>query len=336
MPQEKNGKFDALVDEITVIGLEYHLASLDDNVKSNLPYIKKSIKDLPTPSSDTGIVISAGPSLQKKGSLDKIVKSGYNKLTIATDGSYIAALKKGFVPEYVLTLDPHPTRIVRWFGDPDIIKNLEKDDYFERQDLNIDFRNNTLNQNAENIEIVNKHASKTKAIVATTVHISVTKRLIEAGFDIYWWHPLVDDPNKADSLTRNFYEKIKLPCLNTGGTVGTTSWLFAELILKLKHIAVVGMDYGYYKDLPIEKTQTYYELVMKEGLDGVEKYFIDQKNPLTGEDFYIDPTYYWYRKNFYELLENSKSNINNCTEGGTLNHKQIKNMFLDDFLSQHK
>ncbi|GBF48820.1 hypothetical protein LPTSP4_03200 [Leptospira ryugenii] len=331
-----SSKFDSLVNEITVIGLEYHLTSLDDHVQANIPYVKKSIKDLPPPTSDTGIVISAGPSLQRQNSLQKIVDSGYSKITISTDGSYIASIKKGIVPEYVLTLDPHPTRIVRWFGDPDIQKNLENDDYFERQDLNVDFRTNTLKQNEENIRIVNENAGKTKAIVATTVHPSVTKRLIEAGFDIYWWHPLVDDPNKPDSLTRNFYQKIKLPCLNTGGTVGTTSWLFAELILKLKNIAVIGMDYGYYDDLPIEKTQTYYELVMKEGKEGVEQYFVPHKNSLTGQGFYIDPTYYWYRRNFYELLERSEATLINCTEGGTLEHPQIKNINFTEFLTQHK
>ena len=48
----------------------------------------------------------------------------------------------------VVTLDSHPTRIVRWFGDENLnLNKLRKDDYFRRQDLDIDFRKEMLANN---------------------------------------------------------------------------------------------------------------------------------------------------------------------------------------------
>ena len=40
--------------------------------------------------------------------------------------------------------------------------------------------------------------------------------------------------------------------------------------------------------------------------------------PGTNIKFYTDPTYYWYRNNFLELLNNSESILYNCTGSGIL------------------
>ena len=36
---------------------------------------------------------------------------------IACDGALYYLLNKKIIPDLVVTLDPHPSRIVRWFGD---------------------------------------------------------------------------------------------------------------------------------------------------------------------------------------------------------------------------
>ncbi len=49
----------------------------------------------------------------------------------------------------------------------------------------------------------------------------------------------MDDPTQTGSLTRRLYEMNKLPCMNTGGNVGTTAWIFAnsiELLLIVEKI----------------------------------------------------------------------------------------------------
>ena len=37
------------------------------------------------------------------------------------------------------------------------------------------------------------------------------------------------------------------------------------------------------------------------------EYFPVMTNPMTNEEFYIDPTYYWYRQNILELIKNSST-----------------------------
>ena len=199
--------------------------------------------------------------------------------------------------------------------------------------MDIDFRNNSIKQNLNNIDLVNRNASKSKLIIASTASSAVVDRVIEAGFDLFWWLPLVDDPDENRSLTRRMYEATKLPALNTGGNVGTAAWVFAQFWLEIQKVAVIGMDLGYYKDLPYEMTQGYHELVELLGKDGLtQEYFPVIKNALTREEFYCDPTYFWYRQNLLELVKNSSSTIYNCTEGGTLFGEGVTNMYFNDFL----
>ena len=113
----------------------------------------------------------------------------------------------------MVTLDPHPTRMVRWFGDPDFEKNLEGDDYFARQDLDIDFRKNSIEENAKNIALVD--ANRTKLVICSTSPENVVART--SGFDRYWFAPLVDNPFE-DGLTKAITTLTGLPALNTGGT----------------------------------------------------------------------------------------------------------------------
>jgi hypothetical protein len=225
--------------------------------------------------------------------------------------------------------------MIRWFGDPNLEENSKNDDFFSRQDLDVEFRKNQLQRNQENIELVNKFANKSKLIISTTAPLNLVQRTHDAGFDSYWWNPLMDDPNSDDSMTRKLYNINKLPCFNTGGTVGTAAWVFASSILKITDIAVIGMDLGYYKDTPITMTQTYYELIKHRGLENIENCFTYFKYPETGEEFYTDPTYFWYRRNLLQLLEKAiQTKTYNCSGGGTLFGENIKCMSIESFLNK--
>ncbi|MBE7438852.1 MAG: DUF115 domain-containing protein [Spirochaetales bacterium] len=334
----EDAAFNQLVDEIGEIGRQHHEASILMNAAHNAKIAEKSLKDmrvLPPEKRKSSIVISAGPSVKRRHSIRRIKESGFSGITIATDGSYVACLREGLVPDFVVSLDPHPTRIVRWFGDPDLEENSRGDDYFERQDLNIEFRNNTKRINDEVIELVNQNARQTQALVASTVHRTVSDRLVAAGFPIFWWNPLVDGLHPG-SLTRRLYELLPFPCVNTGGTVGTAAWLLAHTWLKVENVAVVGMDFGYHSELPIENTQTYYELLKHNGgsEETMPKYFKQFDFPLTGQSFYTDPTYYWYRRNFLDLARTLGRITYNCTEGGTLVDETVHCLTLDDFLKK--
>jgi len=328
--------FERLVDDVTVVSQEIHRDVLVAHAESNKAHIGSTIRDLPSlegAKAQSGFVISAGPSVHRQQSILALKEHGYPGTVIAVDGAYIACLKKGLIPDYVITLDPHPTRMVRWFGDHDFEEHTRHDDYFSRQDLDIEFRKSTIEQNRLHIQLVNEHGHKSKALVSSSAPANVVARLQEAGMATYWWNPLVDDPSQPGSLTRQLYDVNRLPSVNTGGNVGTAAWVFASSIFKLPVVGMAGMDYGYYGDLPWEKTQKYYELI--ERLGGTEHLadcFVEFEFPLTGDRFYTDPTYFWYRRNFLELLRKSTSRNVNCTGGGTLFGENLECATLETFL----
>ena len=330
-----NPDFKKVAEQITSIGYEWHEGPIVENSKWNKQFIEKTIRDIPKPQGKkaaSAVVISAGPSLYKNNILARIKESGYQGSIIAIDGSYVRCIKAGLDPDYVLTLDPHPTRLVRWFGDPDFEKNLQGDDYFSRQDLDIAFRNNSIEENRRNIELVNQHGRGKKLVICSAAPRNVVERTRAVGFDGYWWAPLVDNPKDKDSLTRTIVGETGLPAMNTGGTVGTAAWVFALTVLKSPRIAVVGMDLGYYKaDTSYQQTQTYYSLKDRVGEEKIQEYFPEFTFPATGEGFYTDPTYYWYRSNLLDLVSASKSTLYNCTGGGTLVGNGVECLEIEEF-----
>lgn len=330
--------FKTVAEQITSIGLEWHEGPIVENSKWNRQFIDRTIRDIPRPEgkkADAAIIVSAGPSLYKNNILARIKASGYEGSIVAIDGSYVRCIKAGLDPDYVLTLDPHPTRLVRWFGDPDFETNLKGDDYFSRQDLDIAFRNNSIEENRRNIDLVNQHGKGKKLIICSAAPKNVVERTRSVGFDAYWWAPLVDSPEKPDSLTRAIVKETRLPAMNTGGTVGSAAWVFALTVLKIPKIAVVGMDLGYYKaDTSYQQTQTYYSLKDRVGEDKIKDYFPEFTFPTTGEKFYTDPTYYWYRSNLLDLIAASRSTVYNCTGGGTLVGRGVECLEIEEFCAK--
>lgn len=327
--------FDEIVNSIADIGFDWHKDNLISNSKNNLKYIKNTVLDLPNTDFSSAIIISAGPSLIKLKIIEKLKSLEYKGLIIAIDATYIRLLKNNIIPDYILTLDPHPTRMVRWFGDSDFEFNTKSDDYFERQDLDVQFRNNSVEQNNLNIKIVNKLSNRMKLIICCTVPNNVVKRCIDAGFDLYWWAPIMDNPNSDYSLTRGIHDITNLPCFNTGGNVGTAAWVFTKTILKVENIGIVGMDLGYFKDTPITETQTYYELQnITDTDDQLNELFVDVKNPHNKITYYTDPTYYWYKLNVLQLLRSSNSKLYNCTGSGTLFGDGVEFIPLSSFVEK--
>ena len=326
-------QFLDLTEQITSIGLHWHRNAILENSLLNKPSISQTIRQIPKPTGDkaeSAIVISAGPSLYKNDILNRIIQCGFKGSIIAIDGSYVRCLKAGIQPDYVVTLDPHPTRMVRWFGDPDFEVNMQGDDYFSRQDLDVAFRNNSIAENLRNIDLVNIHSKGQKLVICSSAPYNVVERTRAAGFDAYWWAPLVDNPKQADSITRQITHATALPAMNTGGTVGTAAWIFA--LSGIPNIAVVGMDLGYYRaDTSLFQTQTYHTLLERVGSEEIGQYFPEFKYPGSGECFYTDPTYFWYRKNMLDLIAANNAIVNNCTGGGTLVGPGVNCMEIEEF-----
>ena len=254
---------------------------------------------------------------------------------ICIDATLIRLLKNGIIPDYCVVLDPHPTRMLNWFGDEDYEANNLKDDYFSRQDLDVDFRNKSVTQNKENINLVNKYSRFVNIVPSVSIHPHLTKRLIEANFKNYfWWTPLVDNPTKKDSITNILYKLSNKAALNTGGNVGAASWILANFLMRFKKTGVIGMDYAYYDDTNFINTQTYYELKAIARSEEELKNFFKFNLGIGSKMFFQDPTFFWYCQNLKEITEKSDAPMFNCSEAGLLIGKNIQQITVEDFYKE--
>ncbi len=295
----------------------------------------KSIQELGTGSLVRGsdaLIIAAGPSLHRTNPAPIIRDSGFTGTIIATDSAMSWCLRNAIVPNLVVTLDPHPARIVRWFGDPGLSEEtLVADDYFSRQDMDPKFRKEPLRFNAELLELVDRHASRIRIAAASCASAAVVDRVLRAGMDLYWWNPMYDDYDQPASLTRQVHAMNGLPCLNAGGNVGTACWVFAHAVLGKTRVGLVGMDFGYYGETPYADTQYYREIVDLVGEARLHEVFVRVTNP-DDEDFYTDPAYLWYRNSFLEMAQSADCETHNCTGGGILFGKGIEWSSLGAFV----
>lgn len=307
------------------------------NAKLNQIYIEKTVKDLAQQdresASPSAIVIGAGPSLHIHNHIQEVLKAEYDGSIICADGALGHCLRNGLAPDYVVTVDSHPSRIVRWFGDPDL-KADASDDYFRRQDLDPYIGIDEMERNRELIAAVNKYGPRIKAIVCTSVAPNVTKRCLDAGMDIYWWNPMFDDFADSNGLTQQVYKMNKVPCMTTGGNCGSSAWVFAQAILGKREVALTGMDFSYAPGTPLQKTQHYNDIVELFGERAPEAY-ISVHNPYLDQTWFTDPPYYWYRQNLLQMVQEADCTTFNCTEGGILFGEGIEFISLADFITSH-
>jgi hypothetical protein len=283
---------------------------------------------------DTAVIIAAGPSVRRQNPAEVLQKRGYRGAVISTDSGIAHCLRNGIVPDLVVSLDPHPTRIVRWFGDPSLREqDLEEDDYYRRQDLDPIFANE-VQANREIIALMRKHSRQMSIALSTSTSLAVVERVIEAGMQIYWWNPMLDDPDKPGSRTGQLMSMNGFPALNAGGNVGSAAWMIADAVLGKRQVALTGMDFGYYGDTPLTATQYYREAVDLVGQERVAELFSRIYNPHVDAWFVSDPAYQWYRQCFLEMVAEGECETYNCTEGGILFGPNVIFCPLNQFLDQ--
>ena len=280
---------------------------------------------------DISIVVCGGPSLKRNNQIKTLKKYKDKAVIIAADGSLFYLLRNNIIPDLVVTLDPHSTRIVRWFGDKKLSKKkIKSDDYFSRQDLDPAFRNE-LKANRKIIKLIDKFSNKLNFAVCTSSSFAVVKRLVNIKSKLFWWNPILDDTEKKNSLSRKLYFKNKLPLINAGGNVGSAAWMIADSVICSKKIALLGMDFGYYPNTPYENTQ-YYDGVMKIAKKkDLDIFYKKIYNPFLKKHFFTDHAYLWYRDCFLEMVRIASSKTVNCTGGGILFGKKIGWSSLNNF-----
>ncbi len=309
-----------------------------ENAQNNLAAIRngknlKALLDIRAGEGDKAIVIAAGPSLRRKHVAKQLLAANYNGAIIATESSMLYCLRHGIIPDLVVTVDPHPTRIVRWFGDPDLSEaDLKADDYFQRQDLDAHF-SEALRTNDEILELLNKYGPQMRIAVSSSSANSVVTRAQQSGMQVYWWNPMYDDPDQPNSVTRTLLTENSLPCVNAGGNVGSAAWMMANAVLGKQRIAVTGMDFGYYAETPYRNTQYYYEALALAGEERLDEMYMHIHNPYLNQWFYTDPAYMWYRECFLQMAAHANCQTFNCTEGGILFGDNIHFTRLTEFLA---
>jgi hypothetical protein len=310
-----------------------------DNAKKSLPLIRtgKSIRNLvgqPIGQGDSALIVAAGPSIKRRDPAPLIVSSGYRGAIIVPDGGIRYCLTNGVIPDLIVTADPHATRIVRWFGDPELTQDrLDADDYWRRQDMDPAFADEVA-INRQMLELVDRHGSRLKIALCSSASPAVVKRVHDAGLDVYWWNPMYDDPDMPESVTRRLFEENGLPCVYGGGNVGSACWMLASAVLDKKHIGLCGMDFSYYSGTPYYQTQYYHDIVELVGEDRLDAVYMRIFNPHENDWFYTDPAYMWYRQCFLEMASESDAKTYNCTEGGILFGGNVDYMPLRRFLGE--
>jgi len=321
---------DITRDRIQALALE--------NAHNNLSKIQegvslKALREETAGMGDKAIIIAAGPSLKRKHVAEQIIAANYQGAIIATESSMLYCLRQGIIPDLVVTVDPHPKRIVRWFGDPNLTEaDLRADDYFERQDLDTSF-SEALRTNDEILELLNKYGPQIKIAVSSSSANTVVSRAHQSGMQVYWWNPMYDDPDQENSITRALQTENNLPCVNAGGNVGSAAWMMANAVWKKQRIAVTGMDFGYYAETPYRNTQYYYEALALAGEERLDELYMHIFNPYLKKWFYTDPAYMWYRECFLQMAAFTNNQTFNCTEGGILFGDNITFTDLSTFLS---
>lgn len=151
--------------------------------------------------------------------------------------------------------------------------------------------------------------------------------------EVYWWNPMFDDYDSADSLTRRLHEANGLPCLNGGGNVGTAAWVLTHAVLGKTRVGLLGFDFAYPPGTPYTNTQYYPELREVLG-DRFEEGYVSVENPFLGETWFCDPAYYWFREVFLEMAREAPCRTVNCTEGGILFGDGVPLLSLQTFLTE--
>ena len=335
----KNKKFGLrLVDQMEQITFDRIGKKSISNIKYNLKYLDEgqSIGKLKKQFSefDHAIIIAAGPSIKRMDPIKEMKRhDGFKGKIISTDSGLQYCLKNNVIPDLVVTIDPHESRIIRWFGNPNLNQQeIDSDDYYRRQDMDEDF-SNEISVNTKLINRVNTNCKGMPIALSTASSKAVVERVISVGMDIYWFNPMLDNPDLENSHTMAAHRLNKLPCINCGGNVGTTAWMILDEVLKAKTIALTGVDFSYYSDTSYLQTQYYHEAVEIVGEENLDEFFIKVFNPYLDKWFFTDPAYYWYRQAFLEMVRDGSSITYNCTNGGILFGENVKFTKLNQYLT---
>jgi len=172
----------------------------------------------------------------------------------------------------------------------------------------------------------------TTVILATSIHPDVVEQCIEGGAKIKWIQPFFNFDSHKE------YFRKGIPSIKMGGNVGTASYLITSLVLKAKHIGLIGIEFAWSDETPYSSTQYYDELmdVLDKKYEEVEKHFVHIKNQRDGKTYMADPVYYAYflmlKEIWDELPLDVKEKTYNLTKAGILDLNNLKSINIEEFM----
>ena len=291
------------------------------NFALNLNHIWKgrSVRDCSTYEnqfkSKTGLVIGRGPSVIKNNHLEMLSSRGFDGTIICTDSALKTCLTSGITPE----------KFKRFY-----VVSIDTNDYV-----------NKFYQGA----IVKRFGKKIKCLLSTTVHPSTYRDAKKSGMEVFWFHTLFDY-NKGKSsfnyisgiIAKSKNHEKGLPAIQTGGNVGTSSWIIAWSILKLSTVGLIGIDHGYTNDMSWESISNQHKI--PERIDRNSKAFKKAYPTVYNPDFKTyckqDPLFVYYSNALKEFIPKAPDWVKtiNATEGGAIFGKGIQCMKFRNFLKK--
>lgn len=267
-------------------------------------------------SSNSAIVIGRGPTIKLHNHLERLAESKFQGTIVCCDGALKAALNAGVTPErfkdfFVVSVDAQ-----------DSIKDFYDD------------------------KIVLQFGSKIKGIFSTTISPLTVKMAMSADIEVFWFHPLVDYNKGKTSfnhitgtMTKSRNHKNGLPGIQTGGNVGTASWIISWSILKCSPIALLGIDHGYSADTSWEEIGSYHQLPdnFNEDSDEFKKAYPKIYNP----DFKCyciqDPVFQYYSNALKGFIAKAPKWVKtiNATQGGAIFGERVFSMSFLQFLEEY-
>jgi len=327
---------DSLISKATKEGLfKIWVENFADNL-NDIRYGKNISHLVPQNPDDApkgyAIVIGRGPSVFRLGHLEMLAKSDYKGVIIATDGMLYECLKRGIVPDYVLSVDGNRKLIVRWYGDPNFDEHFPEATEEERK------------RNEECIELVNEHGKEIKALLITCVAHNVVERCKNARIEIYWFNPIFDDYRQNESFTK--LQKMMtvsdvnprgVPGMVAGGNAGSCAWVFSHSVLRRIPV-LIGIDFGYPEGTPLKDT-CYFDGMMKSvgSVEKVMQAYAEIYNPFFKVKVLTDVVFQHYKKAFLDMCLNTDSWVYTiqCSLGALFSENplhKIRCMNFEDFL----
>ncbi len=309
----KGTKFEGKsAQEIVVQNNNYTIAMLlpmwMDNFAHNVIHILDESDVSLIPKRDgSGIIIGGGPSLKQLNQLEQLGKSNYRGTIIATDRVLIDCLRNDIVPEFVTSTDGDPSRVAAFY----------------------------------NHKLVKEYAPKMNLVIITTIHPSVAKiwREINGG-KIYWFNAFLDDPEAPTSLTKAMHFMTRKTILHVPGNNGAFAWNLA-LTIGCNPVCLIGMDYGYTIDTPLEQTSYYYKFMATYGnnLEEVKKLYKEGVHPFFDTKYLYDIMWDGYKTMFLPYLRKAVSEMGVKIISSSPCHlwdQSIENMHFTSFLKKYE